>query len=82
MEVEGLVFDTFFSPYKGDGDDIKGVLGMAIDITKLKAADKELKARVKELEEFYEMAIDREIKMKGLKEEIRMLRSRLAEYEQ
>lgn len=36
-------------------------------------AEEELKGRVKELEEFYEMAVSREIRMKKLKEEINRL---------
>ncbi|MFZ3136293.1 MAG: hypothetical protein WA126_02750 [Thermodesulfovibrionales bacterium] len=39
--------------------------------------EKELKKRVKELEEFYDMAIGRELRMKELKEEIERLKGEL-----
>ena len=38
----------------------------------------ELKNRVKELEEFYDMAVGRELKMKELKEEIERFRDETA----
>jgi len=50
------------------------------DITEKKKAEKELRQRVEELEQFYQMAIGREIKMKELKDEIEKLRLELKEY--
>jgi hypothetical protein len=40
----------------------------------------ELKKRVKELEEFYDMALTRELKMIELKEEIESLKEELGKY--
>lgn len=40
----------------------------------------EIKKRVKELEEFYEMAVGRELKMIELKEEIERLKEELEKY--
>jgi len=43
----------------------------------LQKREKELKKKVKELEEFYDMAVGRELRMKELKEEIEELREEL-----
>ena len=58
---------------------------IATDITDLKItqkrllqSEKELKNRVKELEDFYDMAVGRELKMKELKSEIAKLNKRLS----
>ncbi len=66
-----------------NGDFLHTII-IATDITALKNAqqraltsEKELKGRVKELEDFYEMAVGRELKMKGLKNEIERLNREL-----
>ena len=46
----------------------------------LHKSEKELRKRVKELEEFYDMAVGRELKMKELKEEIESLKEELEKY--
>jgi len=51
------------------------------NITDRKQSRMEIEKRVKELEEFYEMAIHREVKMKDLKLEIADLKSKLSKYE-
>jgi polyhydroxyalkanoate synthesis regulator phasin len=51
---------------------------MAIDRTDRKKAEDELNSRVEELEQFYNMAISREIKMKELKERIKELESEVS----
>jgi C4-dicarboxylate-specific signal transduction histidine kinase len=43
----------------------------------MKKLEKALQKRVKELEEFYDMAIGRELRMKELKEEIESLKKKL-----
>ncbi|MGQ9569422.1 MAG: response regulator [Thermodesulfovibrionales bacterium] len=45
-----------------------------------KRAEEQLKKRFKELEEFYEMAVNRELKMVELKEEIERLKEELRRY--
>jgi len=55
------------------------LIGMFRDITERRRARDELKNRVKELEEFYDMAVGRELKMKELKEEIERFRVETAE---
>jgi PAS domain S-box-containing protein len=56
------------------------ISGMTIDITERKRAEEEIKKRVKELEEFYQMAIGRELKMIELKKEIERLKEELGRY--
>ena len=44
-----------------------------------KLAREEINSRVKELEEFYEMAVDRALNMKELNEEVFRLREEISE---
>jgi PAS domain S-box-containing protein len=46
----------------------------------LKASEQELKKRVNDLEDFYKMAVGRELRMKELKEEIAELKQELGKY--
>ena len=62
-------------------------LGFFTDITErrrvedaLRKNDEELKKRVKELEEFYDMAVGRELRMRELKEELESLKDELSRY--
>lgn len=55
------------------------LIGMFRDITERRRAREELKNRVKELEEFYDMAVGRELRMRELKEETDRLRAETAE---
>lgn len=50
------------------------------DITERKKAELEIKKRVKELEDFYEIGIGRELRMIELKKEIESLKEELARY--
>jgi len=63
------------------------LVGIFRDITdrkkfkdKLEKREAELKERVKQLEDFYDMSVGRELKMKELKEEIEILKDELAKY--
>lgn len=76
---EYLVGEFMATPNIENGKVI-GMLGIARDVTERKRADEEQKKRVKELEEFYNMAIGRELRMKELKEEIEMLKEELRKY--
>jgi PAS domain S-box-containing protein len=80
VEVQGISFDVFWSPYRNENDAIAGVIGMAIDITELRKADIALHERVHELEEFYNIAVTRELKMKELKDENQRLQSELSKH--
>jgi HD superfamily phosphodiesterase len=50
------------------------------DLTDRVKLEKDLEKRVKELEEFYDMAVGRELRMIELKEEIAHLREELARH--
>jgi len=52
--------------------------GIFRDITERKKAREELNERIRELEEFYGMAVGRELKMKELKEEVSQLQNTIA----
>lgn len=73
------------SPLKDGQGNITGIVGAARDITErikteeaLKRNQKELKKRIDELEEFYDMAVGRELRMIDLKQEIESLHDELA----
>jgi cell shape-determining protein MreC len=50
------------------------------DITNQKKIEKDLRARIEELETFYQVSINRELKMKQLKDENEKLKSELSKY--
>jgi PAS domain S-box-containing protein len=56
------------------------LVGIFRDITERKKAEEEIKKRIKELEDFYGMAVGRELRMIELKEEIEELKKELAKY--
>jgi hypothetical protein len=67
---------------------VKGVIEAAHNITERKRAEEELKqhrkellARVNELEEFYKLAVGRELRMVELKKEIEQLKQLLEKYQ-
>ncbi|MDP3296176.1 MAG: PAS domain-containing protein [Thermodesulfovibrionia bacterium] len=61
-------------PIKDSKGNIAGIVEVAENITERKKVENELKDRLKELEEFYDMAIGRELKMVELKGEIERLK--------
>lgn len=67
---------------KDEQGNITGSLSSGEDITARREVENKLKERMYELEKFYDMAINREIKMKEIKEEIVRLKSELSEYKQ
>jgi len=69
------------------GQEVIASQGIFRDVTKrkkaeesLKASEQELKKRVNDLEDFYKMAVGRELRMKELKEEIAELKKELEQY--
>lgn len=56
------------------------VLGFLSDITQRKKAEAEIQKRVKELEDFYDIAVGRELRMKDLKEQMEGLKKELEKY--
>jgi PAS domain S-box-containing protein len=69
-------------PVYDEHENLIAIEGIARDITKRKKMEDELKKRVKELEDFYGMAIGRELRMIELKEEIERLKEELKQYKE
>ena len=69
-----------FGPALSAKGSVTGCIGIFEDITERKKMDKELRERNKELEDFYNMSINRENKMKQLKNEMEALKSELLKY--
>lgn len=57
-----------------DGDILSG---MVVDITETVRLEENLKQRIKDLEEFYDLAVGRELRMVELKEEMERLKNQL-----
>jgi PAS domain S-box-containing protein len=82
-----VVLETSGVPILDTNGKFRGYRGIDREITERKRAEdalwkseKELKKRVKELEEFYQMAVGRELKMVELKKEMESLREELERY--
>jgi len=56
------------------------IIGSLMDITERRKTEEEIQKKVEELEEFYRMAVGREVKMIELKEEIEKLKKELEKY--
>jgi PAS domain S-box-containing protein len=67
-------------PLKDEQGKVIALIGVGRDITEREKMEEELKKRVKELEEFYDMAVGREIRMIELKKEIESLKEELLKY--
>jgi PAS domain-containing protein len=67
-------------PMLNDKGEVIAIVEHGKDVTERIKAEEELNNRVKELEEFYQMTINREVKMKQLKEKNEKLKSELSKY--
>jgi len=76
-EIRDKVFQLQFSPIISKGGTIKGMVGVATDITAIKEMEKELKHRLHDLETFHKATVDREMKMLELKKRISELEKEL-----
>jgi len=65
-------------PIFGSAGEVIAVVDTLMDMTESIRLEKDLEKRVKELEEFYDMAVGRELRMIELKEEIERLREDLS----
>lgn len=69
-----IYIETVAYPLKNGAGEIGSAIEVLTDVTERVALEKEVRQRMKELEDFYDIAIDRELKMKELKEEIARLK--------
>jgi PAS domain S-box-containing protein len=75
-----IPYEIFGSLLKDSSGQYIGICGVGREITERKEAGKELKKRVKELEDFYNMSVGRELRMIELKNEIESLKAELSKY--
>ena len=71
--LNNKTYDLIITPLNNP-DGSFAMMGIFRDVSERKKAREEIDKRIKELEEFYEMAVGRELKMKALKEEADKLR--------
>ena len=69
--------ETIAYPLIDPDGSVNSVVEIVTDITERMKLDKEIKNKIKELEDFYEMSIGRELKMVELKEEIKGLKKEM-----
>jgi PAS domain S-box-containing protein len=74
---DGSVFYADISSSPVVFGDREYLVGIFRDITERKRQEEEINNRIKELEDFYRMAVGRELRMKELKEEISRLKEEL-----
>lgn len=79
-ENKPIYIEAVSYPLKDVSDNVIAAIEVLTDITERVALENELKKKLKELEEFYDMAVGRELKMIELKEEIERLREELSKY--
>ncbi len=60
-------------PYRDEKGHIIGIIGFALDITERKQAEEKLKQRLDDLEQFRKVTIQREIRMRELKDRVEAL---------
>lgn len=70
-----LPIDDSAAPIRNTKGEIIGVVLVFHDVTERRRMERELNEKLEELGKFYEMAVNRELRMKELKEEIERLRS-------
>lgn len=79
-EGNPLYVETNSYPIRDPEGNITSAIETLTNVTERVRLENDLKKRVKELEEFYDMAVGRELRMTGLKNEIERLREELSKY--
>ncbi len=77
---DGKYMEIIVYPLKDSSGKVISVVEIRRDVTKNMQLNEEVKIRVRELEEFYDMAVGRELKMVELKEEVERLKEELRKY--
>lgn len=82
MRRDGTEFivEISASMVKDDAGEPICMMAEIVDVTEQEKMEKEINKRMQDLEEFYEIAVNREIRMKELKEEVQELKSELSLY--
>ena len=70
-----VYIETVSYPMKDSSGRVVSAIEVLTDVSERVTLENEVKTRIKELEDFYEIAVDRELKMKELKEELETLKS-------
>ena len=68
-------------PYRDKRGNIIGIIGFVIDITERKQSEEKLKQRLDELEQFRKVTIQREIRMRELKDRVEELEKEIKKYQ-
>lgn len=74
-----IFVETISYPLRGASGEIDSVVEVVSDVTARMKTDEKLTSKIKELEDFYEMSIGRELKMVELKKEIERLKAAAGE---
>lgn len=74
-ERNPIFVETISYPLRNSSGEIDSVVEVVTDVTARMKIDEKLNSKIKELEEFYEMSIGRELKMVELKKEIDRLKA-------
>lgn len=80
VEIGERWIEVYTNPLLDSKGNFAGAVHVIADITERIKVEKEIKKRIKELEDFYDIAIGRELKIKEMKEEIEELQKELAQW--
>lgn len=69
------------APLFDENGNFSGTIVTFLDITERRAAEEEIGKRIKDLENFYDMGIGRELRMKELKDQVKALRQELSKFQ-
>jgi PAS domain S-box-containing protein len=75
-----IYVQTHAYPVRDSSGKVTAAVETIVDVTDKVRLERDLEKRVRELEEFYDMAVGRELRMIELKEEVESLRAQLEQY--
>ena len=74
-ENKKIAIDDSAAPIKNTKEELTGVVLVFHDVTERRSMEKQLNEKLEELSNFYEMSVNRELRMKELKNEIEKLKT-------